>query len=227
MRALTHLAPRAGAGDRFSECVDELVATLRERAVARGLAVHALRRLERDAFGKHTPFRAALEVAGGDSDDTVFEDLFKGLGARIADVAHPDLSTLLVGRDVVFIEPPARSPVRYQYLMRRNASFTHESYLERYRTIHSRFGRITPGIQGYVQLHVDLGASQRLAARAGLGVWGCDSVSELHLESQETFLRALAESGFGTEPIADEEIFVDRARSHDLCSAVEWGARIG
>lgn len=36
-------------------------------------------------------------------------------------------------------------------------------------------------------------------------------------------MRALAESGFGKEPIADEEIFVDRASSLDLCSAVEWG----
>ena len=222
MRALIHLAPRAGAGDRFSERVDALVVELRKRAAPRGLAVHALRRLERDVFGKHTPFRAAFEIAGSDTDVAAFDDLFDDLGARIADVAHPDLSTLLVGRDFVFVEPPSRSPVRYQYLMRRNASFTHESYLERYRTIHSRFGRITPGIQGYVQLHVDLAASQQLAAPAGLGVWGCDSVSELHLESQESFVRALAESGFGAEPIADEEIFVDRARSQDLCSAVEW-----
>jgi EthD domain len=224
VRTLTHLVPRAGAGDRFSARVDALVAELRERAAPRGLAVHALRRLDRDAFGKQTPFRAAVEVVGGDSDDTVFEDLFKNIGAQIADVAHPDLSTLLVGSDVVFVEPPPRSPVRYQYLMRRNASFTHESYLERYHAIHSRFGRMTPGIQGYVQFHVDIDASQRIATRGGLGVWGCDSVSELHLESQETFLRALAESGFGTEPIADEEIFVDRARSQDLCSAVDWGA---
>jgi len=224
MRLLTHLVPRAGAGHRFAQRVDSLVAALRDRAAPRGLAVNALRRLERDAFGKHTPFHAALEVMGGDADDSVLEDLFKGLGAQIADVAHPDLSTLLVGSDAVFVEPIRRSPVRYQYLMRRNASFTHETYLERYRTIHSRFGSITPGIQGYVQLHVDLDASHRIATHAGIGVWGCDSVSELHLESQETFLRALAESGFGTEPIADEEVFVDRARSQDLCSAVEWGA---
>ena len=224
MRALAHLAPRAGAGERFDVRVDALVAALREHAALRGLAVNALRRLDRDAFGKHTPFRAALEVVGKDSGDAEFADLFDDLGAQIADVAHPDLSTLLVGSDVVFVAPPPRSPVRYQYLMRRNASFTHESYLERYRTIHSRFGLATPGAQGYVQLHVDPGASQAIAARAGLGVWGCDSVSELHLESQETFLRALAESGFGTEPIADEEIFVDRARSQDLCSAVDWGA---
>ena len=214
--------PRAGAGERFAQRVGELAATLRERATPRGLEVNALHRLERDAFGKQTPFRAGLEVTG-EADDTAFADLFKGLGAQIADVAHPDLSTLLVGRDVVFVEPKLRSPVRYQYLMRRNASFTHQAYLERYHTIHSRFGAMTPGIQGYVQFHVDLDASQRIAIGAELGVWGCDSVSELHLESQETFLRALAESGFGTEPIADEEVFVDRARSQDLCSAVDWG----
>ena len=225
MRLLTHLAPRAGAGDRFSERVDALIAELRKRAAPRGLAVNALRRLERDAFGKHTPYRAALEIAGGDSDVAVFRDLCDDLGAQIADVAHPDLSTLLVGSDAVFVEPTPRSPVRYQYLMRRNASFTHESYLERYHSIHSRFGAMTPGIQGYVQLHVDLDASQRIAMHAGIGVWGCDSVSELHLESQETFLRALAESGFGTEPIADEEVFVDRARSQDLCSAVDWAGK--
>jgi hypothetical protein len=224
VRALIHLAPRAGAGDRFASRVGERVAALRERAAVRGLAVRALQRLERDAFGKHTPFRAAIEVSDGDSDGAAFDDLFGDLGAQIADVAHPDLSTLLVGRDVVFVAPPPRSPVRYQYLMRRNASFTHETYLERYRTIHSRFGMVTPGIQGYVQLHVDLEASRRAATRAGLGIWGCDSVSELYLESQETFLKALAESGFGTEPIADEEIFVDRASSRDLCCAVDWGA---
>jgi hypothetical protein len=223
VRALAHLAPRAGAGERFGARVAELVGELRTRAAPRGIAVRALHRLERDAFGKRTPFRAALEIAAADPGADGFDDLLGDLGARIADVAHPDLSTLLVGRDIEFLAPPARAPVRYQYLMRRNASFTHEAYLERYRAVHSRFGLETPGIQGYVQLHVDLGASRRCAARAGLGVWGCDSVSELHLESQETFLRALAESGFGKEAIADEELFVDRASSFDLCSIVDWG----
>jgi hypothetical protein len=224
VRALTHLVPRAGARDRFGARVAQLVAELRERAAPRGLSVNALRRVERDAFGPRTPFRAALEVAGAEAGADAFDELFAGLGERIDDVTHADLSTLLVGRDVVFVAPPARAPVRYQYLMRRNASFTHETYLERYRTIHSQFGLVTPGILGYVQLHVDLAASRRCAERAGFGVWGVDSVSELHLESQETFLRALAESGFGKEPIADEEIFVDRASSFDLCSTVDWSA---
>ena len=106
--------------------------------------------------------------------------------------------------------------------MRRNAEHTHESYLDYYRSKHSRFGLATPGIRGYVQLHVDPAASRRAAARAGIGVWGCDSVSELYLDSLESFVRELAESGFGSEPIADEERFVDRANSLDLCSTVEW-----
>jgi len=221
MRALIHLVPRAGAGDRFGAQVAASVADLRERAAPLGLAVNALNRLERDAFGKRTAFRASIEIVGGNRLDAI-EEVIGELGSRVEAVAHPDASTLLVGKDVVFV-PSHRAPVRYQYLMRRNASFTHESYLEYYRTKHSRFGLDTPGALGYVQLHVDPIASRRAAALAGLGGWGFDSVSELHLESQEAFLRALAQSGFGREPIEDEERFVDRANSLDLCSAMDWG----
>jgi hypothetical protein len=221
LRALIHLVPRAGADDRFGARVAALAAGLRAPAAARGIAVSELRRLERDAFGKRTPFRACIELAGGETD-ALEELLDSDFGAQLEDVAHPDASSLLIGRDAVFIASEG-APVRYQYLMRRNASFTHDAYLEYYRTVHSRFGLITPGVLGYVQLHVDPAASRRAAARAGLGGFGFDSVSELHLASQETFLRALAESGFGTEPIADEEVFVDRANSLDLCSAVDQG----
>jgi hypothetical protein len=187
VRALIHLVPRSGAGDRFRARVADCVAALRERAMRQGLAVNALHRLERDAFGQRTPFRAGIEVwegrpdesrvgfeQGGEGDrspdawidrlDTVLGDL----GAPLDDVAHPDASTLLCGRDVVFV-PARRSPVRYQYLMRRNASFTNAAYLDYYRSKHSRFGIETPGAPGYVQLHVDRDASRRAAARAGLG----------------------------------------------------------
>jgi hypothetical protein len=221
VRALIHLVPRAGAGDRFAARVAALRAELDERAARRGLAVNAMHRLERDTFGKRTPYRAALELVGDAGADAIGE-LVGDLAARIDDVAHPDTSSLLIGEDVVFV-PCERTPVRYQYLMRRNAAHTHEAYLDYYRAKHSRFGVATPGIRGYVQLHVDPAASRRAAARAGLGVWGCDSVSELYLESMEKFLHALAESGFGREPIADEELFVDRAASLDLCSTVDWG----
>jgi hypothetical protein len=49
-----------------------------------------------------------------------------------------------------------------------------------------------------------------------------DSVSELHLASLGEFLRAVAGSNVGAEAGADEERFVDRARSFDFCSRVTW-----
>ena len=114
-----------------------------------------------------------------------------------------------------------QTPIRYQYLMRRNASFSHQSYLKRYRDVHSRFGIETPGISGYTQFHVDPEASRRVAGSAGFGVWAVDSVSELHLESVETFLAEVSQSAIGAEAMADEEVFVDRANSYDFVSRIE------
>ena len=57
-----------------------------------------------------------------------------------------------------------------------------------------------------------------MARAAGLGVTDVDSVSQLYLESQEHFLAAVSNSPIGPKAIADEEKFVDRARSMDFCS---------
>lgn len=219
MKFLTHLAPRGGAGAAFAERVAELTAELRAAASGEDLELTRLARLARSPFGDRTPYHATLEIRGDAVTPERLAELLDGFGARLDDVAHPDLCTALVGEDVVFIESRG-APVRYEYVMRRNARFTHEGYLKRYREIHSRFGLETPGILGYAQFHVDPEASRRVAIAAGLGTWNADSVSQLHLESQKTFLSALAESGFGSEAIADEEVFVDRPNSHDLCSQV-------
>lgn len=122
---------------------------------------------------------------------------------------------------MVFIRPE-RTAVRYQYLMRRNADFTHEQYLERYESIHSQFGLKTPGIHGYVQLHLDPNDSKTSADAAGLGVWQVDSVSELYLESVEAFVNAIGSLENDGGAREDEEIFVDRPRSHDFTSRVDW-----
>jgi hypothetical protein len=217
MKFLAHFVPRAGANAEFESRMFELADGIGEHGRAQGIAVEAFERLPDDPFGRHTPYRFTLELQGGGFD--AMEDLLSGLGAKLEDVVHPDLSTLLAGEDVVFV-PAESAPVRYQYLMRRNASYSHDAYLDRYREVHSAFGLKTPGILGYVQFHVDLEASRRLAYEAQLGVWGFDSVSELHLESVETFLAAVAKSEVGAEAVADEERFVDRARSVDFCSRV-------
>ena len=56
----------------------------------------------------------------------------------------------------------------------------------------------------------------------GLGVSDFDSVSELSLESVEAFIAEVAHWKGGPEAIADEEVFVDRPRSFDFCSRVDW-----
>ena len=150
--------------------------------------------------------------------------LVAGLAQRFGDALDPAESTALVGEEHVLI-PSARAPVRYQYLMRRRADFSHEAYLARYRDVHAQFGLRTPGILGYVQLDVDPASSRRAAEVSGFGMCDVDSVSELHLASLGELLRAVSASPIGAEAVADEERFVDRARSFDFCSHVTWHER--
>jgi hypothetical protein len=181
-------------------------------------------RVERDPFGRRTPYAGALEVRGGDSAPAeALVGLAGGLGARFGEAVHADLCTALVGNDHVLLAAE-RAPVRYQYLMRRREGFSHESYLRRYREIHSRFGCATPGIRGYVQLHVDPAATRSAARAAGFAGWEVDSVSELHMDSLERFLAEIARSTIGADATADEEVFVDRPRSLAFVSSVTWYA---
>jgi hypothetical protein len=221
MRALIHLATRHRAESDFASAFRDEVDRMRSTSAGSILEINSMTRLDDDLFGPCAPYRGTIEIVGGDSLASDALPLVSGIGDRFADLVHRDLSTALVGIDKVFVEPE-RTPVRYQYLMRRNADFNHSRYLERYETIHSQFGLKTPGIRGYVQLHLDLDASKALAGAAGLGTWEVDSVSELYLESVETFLAALGSLENDGGAREDEEIFVDKARSYDFTSRVDW-----
>jgi hypothetical protein len=56
-------------------------------------------------------------------------------------------------------------------------------------------------------------------------VWEVDSVSELYLESVDAFVAALGSLENDGGAREDEEIFVDKARSHDFASRVDWQVR--
>src|SRR5262245_2717916 len=184
-------------------------------------------RVPDDPFGHTTPFWGALEVQGAEgARASMLASYADGLDARFADVVHADLSTTLLGRDLVFIASQ-RAPVRYQYLMRRRDGFSHDAYLRRCSEVHSRFGFATPGILGYVQLHVDPEATRAAARAAGFGGFGVDSVSELHMDSLERFLAEVAGSSVGADATADEELFVDRPNSAAFTSSVVWHATAG
>ncbi|MBP1685199.1 MAG: Methylmuconolactone methyl-isomerase [Deltaproteobacteria bacterium] len=224
MKLLIHIAVRSGAEVAFGSQFAQEVARLRQQAAVPVRAVNAMRRVANDPFGARTPYFGTLEVrADGQPAQAQLLTLIEGFAERFTDAVHADLCTALVGEDHIFI-PSERAPLRYQYLMRRNAAFTHDAYLRRYAEVHSSFGLRTPGIRGYVQVHVDPVASREAARAAGVGIWGVDSVSELHLDSVEDFLTAVSQVTIGAEAIADEEKFVDRPNSLDFCSAVEWQA---
>jgi hypothetical protein len=135
-----------------------------------------------------------------------------GVGDRFVDVAHRDLSAVLLG-SVNSVVPPRDASTRMLYLMRRRVGTTHAQYIEHYAEVHADIGRRTPEIVGYEQLHVDEEATRSVVEAAGLGVWHVDSVSELHIESVERFVAAVATSPVAAEAPADEERFVDRRNS--------------
>jgi hypothetical protein len=164
------------------------------------------------------PHEVVLELqAEGLGTDPLLGAL-EGVPARLGELAHTDLSAVVVGAPW-FVVPCELTPLRYQYLMRRKAGTTRAAYLDHYIHQHSRFGRATPGIAGYTQLHADPAASAGAAHRLGVGTWAVDSVSELHLRSLEEFFAAVATSPVAQEAPADEEHFVDRASSVSACGA--------
>lgn len=221
MKALIHLVPKSDAQDEFASRLREVAEEVRNLIAGQGVAVNVMLRIPNDPLGRNTPFRGAIEVVGDSLSSDVLEHCADGFEKRLEDVAHLDLSSVLVGEQSVFIDG-GKSPVRYQYLMRRRASFSHEDYLRYYRDEHSRFGLKTPGIEGYVQFYVDPSASRYLAGIAGCGVWAVDSVSELYMESIETFIAGVSTSKVGRDAAEDEKSFVDRKHSHHFVSNVEW-----
>ena len=215
-KALLHVAARDQAEEKL---IDRLLEEA-ERWSDGHLSVVVMRQVRKDPLGGRAPFRGTVEMrTNGEQDFGPFADAVRGLGLRLEDVAHADLSSALFGREHAIV-PCEPMPVRFQYLMRRRIDFTHERYLDRYLNVHAEFGRRTPGVSGYSQVHLDPQASGELARAAGFGIWGVDSVSELHMESLVDFVKAVSKSPIATEGPRDEEEFVDRANSVGFSSDV-------
>jgi hypothetical protein len=210
-------------------CREEVAARLEtegREAAARmqgaGTRVSVLAQIDDDPFPKANPlcrpYDAVLEVEAPSATgvDTLL-DAVDGIGARLGDVVHADLSGVLVGAPQ-YIIPCEPTPVRYLYLMRRKAGTTRDRYIDYYFHHHSGFGFRTPGIVGYTQFHVDPTASSLACRRLNLGVCAADSVSELCMNSVQEFFGALRDESLGREAGADEELFVDRVNSVSFCT---------
>jgi len=69
---------------------------------------------------------------------------------------------------------------------------------------------------------LEAAAPAQVSARAVdlvLGSTVVDSVSELHLDSLESFFAGIGDGRLGAEAAADEELFVDRENSVSFCTA--------
>ena len=222
MKYLLLFAARGGAAGALD---DAIVAEAHLYAKVRGSAVTAMRQVVDDPFGTAMPgmrvFDASIEVIASTDDHAAVLDAVAGASARLESIVHADLSGVLVGLDHVVVAGPP-TPVRYQYVMRRKIGTTREQYLDHYVHRHAEFGRITPGIERYVQFHVDPEATAPAADLLGFGMHQADSVSELHLASVATFIDALASFNPGADAIEDEERFVDRRNSVMFTSDVLW-----
>ncbi len=218
-KALVHIVGRHKAQAELAGVLRDEVARLRADKRDGVTQVNLLTAFDDDPLGKRSNISATIEVRG--SESARVSAPLEGFGARLGRLVHADLSTALVGEDRAFVEC-ARAPVRYQYLMRRNAEYDHAAYTTRYRDVHSQFGVRTPGILGYVQFYVDPSASRQLSVASGFGVCGVDSVSELHLPSIEEFIAAVVQDDAGAAAQADERHFVDRSLSVYFTSSVDW-----
>ena len=219
MKCLILLAVRGGAGARLDDAV--LVEGKRIADSGR-CAVTVLRQVTNDPFAdavpRMRPFECTLDVRGDHADVVA---AITGVGERLNEVIHADLSCTLLGEDKEIITC-APTPARYQYVMRRKIGSTHADYIDYYYQHHQRMGPRTGGIEGYVQFHADPTASRTAASAGGIGLYLADSVSELHILSVEHFLKGLAEKSPGDEAGEDEELFVDRANSVMFVSDVIW-----
>lgn len=218
----------AARGGRRPELLRELVSEA-ERACKRLSEgrMGILQRIPDDPFARFQPAMRGidavweLEAPGTSEAEAAWVRCIAGLGDRLAQIIHVDLSGVFAGK-VNSVVPPEETPYRYLYLMRRKAGMSHAAYIDYYERVHANFGRRTPGIAGYQQLHLDAVVSRRLTTAAGLGLWAADSVSELWLPSVDGFLEALATSTIGRDGPADELNFCDRDNSVGQCLQVEW-----
>jgi hypothetical protein len=176
-----------------------------------------LLRLADDPFARGGPpmraFEATIELrCRCDDAGATFAGALAGLAGRIAPLVHGELSAALVGQDHAFGKA-TDTPILFQYFMRRRRDLDHAAYCKHYLEQHSRFGIATPGIETYVQFHVDPEASAVAADAAGVGLRGADSISELHIGDLPGFLGAVARWELRADASEDEARFIDRENS--------------
>ena len=214
-------------------CLDEVVDQLEQEAErfaesSPGTAVTVLRAVNEDPIAHLYPgmrsHDAVLEFRSEKDVSPILVPRLADLMTQLGDRIFADLSGAIVAEENQVAPVPERDS-RYIALMRRKTGFSHDEYVDYYRTTHVRFGRECPGSIGYHQNYVDRDASRGAAHASGLGLWDLDSVTEIYIRSAEEFNRATADNPIREEAGADEARFIDRRSMVGFCVTV--AARAG
>lgn len=115
--------------------------------------------------------------------------------------ADPGLPDAFPAESNAVVEGPA-SAIFFAVLQRR-ADIDHDFFSRYWRDDHARFGPLIPGVRRYVQLHALDGAP-------------VDGVCEVGFDDHDALVAGLTCELIGVDARADEERFIDHARSYSL-----------
>jgi len=206
------LAARQGVEAQLDEAVGAEVDRVLDALGGTGRAAILMRQVDDDPFRAMFPlprgFDAFVQVAVDDVDDNGVMVALAGLGERLDDVIHADLSGVLVGEAHTEVGP-VDSDSRYVYPWRHKAGRSMVECQEHWRDVHAKFGRALPGILGYDQFHSDPVASKAAARSAGVGAWQAAGMVILYLPSVQEFVDAVVGTDISNDALEDEQRFMD------------------
>jgi hypothetical protein len=222
-QAMVLVAARQGVEDVLDDRLGAEIEAVLDGLGAGDRAAVLMRQVPDDPFRAMYPlprgFDAVLQFSiDGVPDERVIGS-FAGLGERLGDVIHTDLSGVVVG-DAHTEVGPADSDSRYLYPWRHKAGRPLDECQAYWRDHHAEFGRRLPGILGYDQFHTDAPTSKAAARAADLAVWQVAGMVVLYLPSVQEFIDAVVGTEISTDALEDELTFMDTANGAGEAVAV-------
>ncbi len=142
-----------------------------------------------------------------------------GLDDRLGDALDAERSAVAIGTAHPIME--GHGPIQLFYGMRCKEGVTHDAFSDYWLQQHSKVGVVTPGLAGYLQLHVDPDPSTKATEAAGLGVEVLDGVALEWFADMAAFVSAVgSKPSHGAAAKASEDNFNDISRATAIMTKV-------
>ncbi len=166
------------------------------------------------------PFDVAYQISSPDEADLprmaeAVSDFAFALGERI------DRSTAAVfmGREIAITS--GDGPIYNIMPLRRLPALDHEAFMHHWFDRHAALGEGVAGVR-YRQNHVDVAATDALAARLGLVFAPMDGITESYFDSVDAAVALLSRDEVAIGAIDDERLFIDHSRSQFAIYETVW-----